>query len=291
LRPYEAKAIDVNIEKYFGTKGYIALQTFYKNIDTYIANGHIDNFDYSSLPIPPGVVPPSPIGIFYGNINTHGGYMYGAELAGTLPFDIFSSALGGFGLTGGFGYTETHVLDFDGNPTEIPGYSKYVGSLTAFYEANGFSVRGSARYRSGFLGDFALFSGGLDRQHVLAETIYDAQIGYDFPTTSGLGGLSLYLQGQNLTDTRSATIGIVSQPLSWLKYQSYGRRFLIGATYKFGAPVVPIIAPPPPPPPPPPPMQTCADGSMIDAAATCPVPPPPPPPPPPAPVERGERGL
>ena len=37
------------------------------------------------------------------------------------------------------------------------------------------------RYRSGFLGDFVLFSGGLDRQYVLAETVYDAQIGYDFP--------------------------------------------------------------------------------------------------------------
>lgn len=56
-------------------------------------------------------------------------------------------------------------------------------------------------------------------------------------------------------------------------------------------------APPPPPPvevvpppPPPPATQTCPDGSVIAADATCPVPPPPPPPPPPAPVERGERG-
>jgi outer membrane receptor protein involved in Fe transport len=49
-------------------------------------------------------------------------------------------------------------------------------------------------------------------------------------------------------------------------------------------------APPPPPPPPPPPAtQTCPDGSVIAATATCPVPPPPPPPPPP-PAERGERG-
>ncbi|MCL6683691.1 TonB-dependent receptor [Sphingomonas alba] len=37
-------------------------------------------------------------------------------------------------------------------------------------------------------------------------------------------------------------------------------------------------APPAPPPPPPAPMQTCADGSVIEASATCPSPPPPPPP-------------
>jgi hypothetical protein len=54
------------------------------------------------------------------------------------------------------------------------------------------------------------------------------------------------------------------------------------------APPPPVVeAPPPPPPPPPPPAtQTCPDGSVILATATCPAPPPPPPPPPPAP-ERG----
>ncbi len=46
-------------------------------------------------------------------------------------------------------------------------------------------------------------------------------------------------------------------------------------------------APPPPPPPPPPATQTCPDGSVIEATATCPAPPPPPPPPPAA---KGERG-
>jgi iron complex outermembrane receptor protein len=67
---------------------------------------------------------------------------------------------------------------------------------------------------------------------VLGETIYDAQVGYDF-SSGALKGLSVYIQGQNLTDTRSATLGIVTDPLSYLKYQSYGRRFVAGATFKF----------------------------------------------------------
>jgi iron complex outermembrane receptor protein len=146
------------------------------------------------------------------------------------------------------------------------------------------------RYRSKFQGDFVLFSGGLDRQFVLAETIYDAQIGYDFPESSRLAGLSLYLQGQNLTNERQATIGLSDNPDTWLKYQTYGRRYLAGATYKFGGRTPPPAPLPPAPPPPPPPTapatQTCADGSVILATATCPVPPPPPPPPAPAP-ERG----
>ncbi|MBN8807878.1 MAG: TonB-dependent receptor [Sphingomonas sp.] len=233
LRPYQAWAFDLNFEKYFGSKGYLALQTFYKDITTYIDPSAFDlNFDYSGFPKPGGQVPSSPIGQFSGPVNTHGGHLYGAEIAGTLPFDVFSSALAGFGLTGGGGYTITKVYDFKGQVTTIPGYSKWVGSITAFYEGHGFSVRGSMRYRSSFLGDFALYSGGLDRQKVLAETIYDAQIGYDFPKTSALGGLSLYIQGQNLTNTRSATLGS-TDPLSFLKYQSYGRRFVGGFTFKF----------------------------------------------------------
>ncbi|MGN6818153.1 MAG: TonB-dependent receptor [Sphingomonas sp.] len=236
LRPYRATAFDLNFEKYFSTKGYVALQLFYKNIDTYIANGFTDSFDYSQLPTPPGIVPPTPVGILFANVNTHGGHMYGAEFAGTLPFEVFSKALTGFGITGGAGYTETQVHDFNGALTVIPGYSKWVANLTAFYENSGFSLRGSMRYRSTYLGDFSLYSGGLDRQQVLGETIYDAQIGYDFSKTSALRGLSIYIQGQNLTDTRSATLASVNNaviPGAYLKYQQYGRRFVAGFTFKF----------------------------------------------------------
>jgi iron complex outermembrane receptor protein len=277
LRPYQAKALDLNFEKYFGSKGYIALQTFYKHIDTYIAHGYV-SFDFTNYPPPAGtvIVPSTNIGYLFTQANTHGGYMYGAELAGTLPFDVFSPALSGFGLTGGAGYTKTHVIDFDGNVTTIPGYSKWVANLTAFYENSGFSIRGSMRYRSGFIGDFVLFSGGLDRQYVLPETVYDAQVSYDFPDGSMFHGLSVFVSGENLTNERSATLAIPNLADTWLKYQTYGRRFMIGATYKFGGatppppPPAPAMAPPPPPPPPPP---------APEAA--------PPPPPPPAAPERG----
>lgn len=237
LRPYRALAFDFSVEKYFATKGYVALQLYYKHLDTYIdPSANVTNFDYSRFPTPPGQVPSSPIGVFSGPVNTHGGWIMGGELAGTLPFDVFTSALSGFGVTGGLGYTETKAYDANGNSTAIPGYSKWVGSLTAFYENGGFNLRGSMRYRSGFLGDFALFSGGLDRQSVLTETVYDAQIGYDFPAGSTLSGLSIYLQGQNLTDERQATLAQINGVAidgAWLKYQTYGRRFLAGFTYKF----------------------------------------------------------
>ena len=134
--------------------------------------------------------------------------MYGAELAGTLPFDVFSDSLSGFGITGGGGYTKTKVHDFNGAAIQIPGYSKWVANLTAFYESHGFSLRGSMRYRSSFVGDFTLFSGGLDRQYVLAETVYDAQLGYDFPENSRSAACRSSFRARTLTNERSATIGI-----------------------------------------------------------------------------------
>ncbi|MBY0583498.1 MAG: TonB-dependent receptor, partial [Sphingomonas sp.] len=69
------------------------------------------------------------------------------------------------------------------------------------------------------------------RRRVLAETVYDAQIGYDF-SKGALNGLSVYLQGQNLADTPLRTTG-GTDPRSIIDYQTYGRRFLAGFTYKF----------------------------------------------------------
>ncbi|HET7817057.1 MAG TPA: TonB-dependent receptor [Sphingomicrobium sp.] len=293
IKPYMAWAFDFNIEKYFGNRGYISLQTFYKKITRYISRGVIE-FDYSDLPPPTGIPPVSNIGTLNTLANTDGGKLYGFEIAGTLPFEVVSPALEGFGVTGGLSYTKTKVRNFAGDIDVIPGYSKWVGNLTAFYEKAGFNVRGSMRYRDGFKGEFRDYKGDDSPQFVLDETIFDAQVGYDFPDNSALRGLSLYLQGQNLTNERLATVdrNASSEDIAFLRYQTFGRRYVAGFTYKFGADAAPPPAalppapPPPPPPPPPPATQTCADGSVVLATEACPAPPPPPPPPPPAP-ERG----
>lgn len=292
IKPYMANSIDFNIEKYFGNKGYISLQTFYKKITRYISRGTIE-FDYSDLPPPTGIPPISNIGTLNTLANTKGGKLYGFELAGTLPFDVFTPALDGFGITGGLSYTKTKVKNFAGENDVIPGYSKWVGNLTAYYEKAGFNIRGSMRYRDGFKGEFRDYKGDDSPQFVLDETIFDAQVGYDFPDNSSLRGLSLYLQGQNLTNERLATVdgNASADDIAFLRYQTFGRRWVAGFTYKFGAErPAPAPAPAviPPPPPPAPATQTCDDGSVILASDSCPLPPPPPPPAPPAPEpERG----
>ena len=306
LRPYRANAADLSFEKYFGTKGYISLQLFYKYFDTFVVEQNLSNvpFDYTGYPIPapwqttdptaPNYLPASGItnGFIQQPHNVKGGKMYGAELGATLPFGDFISALDGFGMTGGVGYTQSKVHIYPGAPASaLPGYSKWVANGTLYFEKWGFNARGSVRYRSSFQGEVSGFAQNNVFREAKPETIVDAQVGYDFQPGSMLNGLSIYVQALNLTNEPFVTTN-PGEDLQIIDYQRYGRRWMIGANYKFGgraAPPPPPPPPAPPPPPPPPATQTCPDGSVIDATATC-APPPPPPPPPPAPVERGERG-
>ncbi len=232
VRPYRAWTVDLNFEKYFGSKGYIGLQLFYKNFDSFIYRAPTP-FDYTGLPlvVPPNI-PINYLGTITQPINLDGGELYGVELAGTLPFDAITPALEGFGITGGVGYTKTSILpSVGGRAEDMPDYSKWVANGTLFFEKGGFNARGSVRYRSSFVGKFVGFGGELVDRRVLGEMIVDAQIGYDFKG-GALSGLSVYVQGQNLTDEPFVSIDNNSR-MQVHNYQTYGRRYMAGFTYKF----------------------------------------------------------
>ena len=232
LRPYRATAVDLNFEKYFGNKGYLAAQLFYKKLHNYIYTAEFP-FDYSSYPVVDPGYAFSYQGRISAPINGDGGEIYGIEAAGTLPFETFVSALEGFGVTGGVSYTKSKIQPDPNTPaSDIPGYSRWVANGTAYFEKGGFSVRGSMRYRSTFLGDFSGFGANRVRRRAKAETIIDAQIGYDFQSDSALEGLSLFIQGFNLTNEPFVAIN-PGEPLQVMNYQNYGRRFMGGFTYKF----------------------------------------------------------
>lgn len=235
LRPYRANAFDATIEKYWGNRGYIAGQIFYKKLQSYVYTD-VREFDFSDLPPPvvePGIDPFENTGFITQPVNGKGGNLYGFELAGTLPFESLTPILTGFGLTGGVSYTKTKIQTSPTEPDgEIPGYSKWVSNVTAFYERSGFNLRGSMRYRSKYLGDFQTFDGVPARRTVKPETIFDAQVGYDFQPGSPMQGLSVFLQGSNLTDEPFVSYDAVGSN-AILNYQEYGRRFTLGASYKF----------------------------------------------------------
>ena len=233
LKPYRANAVDVNIEKYFAKGGYVSAQFFYKDLKNFVFKGDT-LFDYAGLPLPVNFpAGASTLGLLETTVNTGGGRILGAELSTTIPFGTVVPALDGFGITGGFGYTETKVKNIAGIVQSIPGYSDWTANGTLYFEKAGFSARGSVRYRSPFLGEVSGFGGSRDNRQAVAETIVDAQIGYDFKDIGPLSGLSIFLQGQNLTNSPYKTVTKLSAPLQVVDYQRYGRRFYLGASLKF----------------------------------------------------------
>jgi iron complex outermembrane receptor protein len=232
LRPYRATAFDLTFEKYWGRSGYVALQLFHKTLHNYIYTAERP-FDYSSYPLIQPTPPVDTMGRISQPFNGDGGKIYGAELAGTIPFETFTSALTGFGVTGGVSYTKSELRPDPSQPPEnIPGYSDWVANGTAYFEKWGFNLRGSVRYRSTFLGDFSGLGAVRQRRRALDETIVDAQVGYDFQPGSALEGLSLFVQGSNLTDEPFVAIN-PGRPLEVMNYQRFGRRFQAGFTFKF----------------------------------------------------------
>ena len=90
----------------------------------------------------------------------------------------------------------------------------------------------SYRYRSKFLGEVAGLSANPDFRQAKAESIVDAQIGYEFQEGTALQGLSILLQAKNLTDRPFITYAN-NDPRQVIDYQRYGRDYYLSLSYKF----------------------------------------------------------
>ena len=244
LRPWLANAYDLSAEKYFtteaGNKGYFAAAYFFKDLKTYIYR-HDAPFDYAGLPLPPpesgqvpGVTyPASTQGSINQPINGQGGLLAGLELTASLPLDLVWGRLNGFGLQASYSDSRTSIHpNGPGTSEPLPGFSKYVSNITAYYEHNGFSIRASQRKRSKFRGETRGFGADLTYVDINSETVQDAQVNYSF-NTGRFQGLSLYLQVSNIGDEPFTTSDATDAGNRPVQYFEYGRTTLLGFSYKF----------------------------------------------------------
>lgn len=250
--PWIANAFDVSYEKYFGTKAYVAAAAFYKDLKSYVYTQTQDGYDLSAFTqsyVPPstcttpaGPNQPCPAalskGTFTAPFNGKGGSLTGVELAASLPLSLVSDTLKGFGIQASASFTHSGIKVRDpesassvgGGDISLPGLSKQVYNLTAYYEMDGFEARVSQRRRSDFIGEIGNFNGARTLRYVVGENITDMQVGYNFNDGS-LKGLSLLFQVNNLTNAAYQTYaGTKDRPLEYVKW---GRTYLIGANYKF----------------------------------------------------------
>lgn len=232
LRPWIADSIDLSLEKFFSREGYVAIAGFYKNLDTYIYEQNI-LFDFTGFPTGVAQEPALREGFVRVWANGEGGSLYGFELSGVLPLNVFSEGLDGFGVQASYSYTESNIQPGGpGTEQPLPGLSKHVWNATAYFERNGFQLRGSIRHRSSFLAEIRGFGGGNTRRFSQPETIVDAQIGYEFQPGSALEGVTLLAQGYNLTNEPFQTYDTPDTRLV-RDFESYGRRYLFGVNYRF----------------------------------------------------------
>ncbi len=243
LDPWRANAFDVSWEKYFGGTGYVAAAFFYKDLTSYIYTQTRDNYDFSSLVanyVPgPNEPPTLTKGNFSAPFNGKGGSLRGLELSASVPLSMLTPVLDGFGVIGSASFNDSSVKikspenasSVGDGPISLPGLSKRVYNLTAYYEKNGFDARISERKRSDFIGEIGNFNGARTLRYVVGENIFDAQVGYTFGESSKLHGLSVQLQASNLTNAPYRTYaGTKDRPLEYIEW---GRTYLLGATYKF----------------------------------------------------------
>ncbi len=237
LKPWEANAFDISYEKYFGDgKAYVSAAYFFKDLKTYIYN-EATLFNINDTVVTPADYPANPppnsVGVYTRPANGEGGTVKGYELAVSVPLDVLWEPLMGFGIQANYSDTTSSVQPLGpSSPNEpLPGLSKYVSNITAYYERFGFSARVSQRHRSQFVGEVQGFGGDRTRRTFEGETVTDLQLGYTIQSGM-LKNLGFLLQVNNLENEpfRSSFGGNDAQPR---EYFEYGRTYLFGVNWRY----------------------------------------------------------
>ncbi|MGH8253289.1 MAG: TonB-dependent receptor [Steroidobacteraceae bacterium] len=238
LESWRSDAYDISLEHYFGKSSYISVATFYKNLKNFVYTQQIA-FDPNGLVNPkPQFTPGCTPGCFLSTLaNGHGGLVAGQEYTLSYSLGNFSPKLDGFGVILSASDTRSSLHE-ENNPTvPLDGLSGQANSLTGYYEQYGFSFRVSEHHRSKFQTIVRGTFGDAATSAILAETITDMQMGYSFEHGS-LKGLQLLFQVNNIGNEPYRTqVGISvggANPTALMpeRYTTFGREYLLGATYK-----------------------------------------------------------
>jgi iron complex outermembrane receptor protein len=107
----------------------------------------------------------------------------------------------------------------------------WVANGTLYYQHRGFEARVSDSYRSSFLGRVSGISSSRIEQTIQGGSSIDAQVSYTFDH-GPLEGLTVIAQGSNLNNKTFITYQ-GNDPRQVQTWESYGRRFEVGVSYKF----------------------------------------------------------
>ncbi|MBI5258441.1 MAG: TonB-dependent receptor [Burkholderiales bacterium] len=231
VEPFRANAIDLSYEKYFGTKAYFSVAAFHKKLKTYVYEQTL-TADYSGLPNPVTgqINPAGTFGTFKGPFNGSGGKIEGFEVSVSMPLNMVTPMLDGFGVTASYSDTRSGIKpQGPGTTLPLPGLSRRVSNLTGYYEKRGFSARVSRVARSSYVGEISGFGADRELVYISPEAVTDVQLGYEFQSGPAKG-LSLLVQVLNATNEPYRRYD--TDPNVPKEYVKYGRTYLLGLSYK-----------------------------------------------------------
>jgi iron complex outermembrane receptor protein len=216
LKPFKAKALDLSYEKYFANRAYLAAAVFYKKLDTYVTQQtQITDLQQAAANVGLTTLPgyaSSWVGPSTVAVNGHGGNVKGIELSASLPFNLLTRWLDGFGTALSYsnttssirqpniiGLNPTQVIPDTGGTIGLPGLSHINEKIELYYEKAGFSAFVSDSYRSAYIGPVtnSTVGGYPTLINIAAQKWISAQVGYEFQS-GWLKGLGLRLEGNNL---------------------------------------------------------------------------------------------
>lgn len=223
LDPFEATAYDLGIEWYFASAGLISAAVFYKDVDSFISNGVIED----------GIVVETPEGelIFdaIGPINGEGATIEGIEVGYQQAFDFLPFPFDGFGLQLNYTYTDSDVeipYTEGGQSFQMPleGLSKYSYNSVVYYERDRFSARIAYNYRDKFLSN---------RSNTQGNPVFTDEYGQLDASVSWnvTDKVALTVNGINLND--EARYQYFLTPNRMLAHRASGRRFAVMLRARF----------------------------------------------------------
>lgn len=216
LKAEKSRGVDASLEWYFSPASILSLGAFHRSIDNVI---YAD-----SSPIDPAIYLPSAAGeawTYTGSVNGDDGKLQGIELnfSGTAD-NLLPSPFDGLGFSGNVTFLNSEFKGLDGVQYDLPGTSDRIYNASLFYEKYDFSVRVNYQYRNEWISpieDPSEYWGPQKRVDLTAI--------YNLPVDLRGANVSLYLNGNNLTDEiddRYAGNGTINQR------ESYGRYWLVG---------------------------------------------------------------
>lgn len=231
LMPYRADSLEGSLEYYDGTRGFVALGLFFKDMQSFVTS-ESTQVPYEETGYPLSLLEEGQDGSIIFNytrpINGPGASIHGVEFAARRDFDFLPGVLGNFGGLANVTYANgSSDVFYSGTAYNLPlvDLSKWSVNTTLYYDTETFGARVSMAYRSRYRkGDGG---NGNIGEFFDPSTVFDATAYYNVTPA-----LQLRVEALNLTDERIIQYADTDARRMMTSTVS-GRVFTFGASMRF----------------------------------------------------------